>query len=124
MHTCSVSSFVCHTSVAHMPVHILQQRGHPEQVHGDTLRVSLVAQLDVRLQNSGSPDLRVADFRRWESPIVCPNEVNKVVETEKYFQGACPLMTGARAHFGLARKRFLRRNATKGLVMPHLSQAL
>ena len=35
-----------------------------------------------------------------------PNEVDKVVETEKCFQAAVPRIAGAHTHFGLAKKRF------------------
>ena len=68
----SLSCFACHTCSR-------QSRGHPEQVNGDTLRVPLVAHFDA-YKTLGS-DLRVADFRRWEIPILCPNEVAKVVGT-------------------------------------------
>ena len=67
---------------------------------------ALVTQFDVRLQNPAYAYLRAADFRRWESPTVCPNEVHQVVETGKCFQDAVPLIAGAHTHFGLAKKRF------------------
>ena len=54
-----------------------------------------MAQVDVRLHNPAYAYLRVAGFWRWETPIVCPNGVDKVVETEKCFQGAVPLIAGA-----------------------------
>ena len=50
-----------------------------------------------------------------------PNEVDKVVETEKCFQAAVPRIAGAHTHFGLAKKRFFlipeeERHKTAGLV--------
>ena len=95
----------------------LNLAGHEEVVAAK----ALVAQFDVRLHNPAYVYLSVADFRRRESPIVCPNEVDKVVEREKCLHGAFPLIVGAHIHFGLAKKRFFlipeeERHKTAGLV--------
>ena len=42
---------------------------------------ALLAQFEVRLQNPAYAYLWVANFRQWNSPIIYPNEVDKVVQT-------------------------------------------
>ena len=84
----------------------LNLTGHKDAVAANrAFAKALVAQFDVRLQNPAYAYLRVADFRRWQSPNVCSNEVDKGGETEKSFPGAVPLIAGAHTHFGMAKKR-------------------
>ena len=65
-----------------------------------------LGELELNLPGHKEAGAATQAFAKALSPIVCPNEVDKVVETEKCFQGACPLIAGAHTHFGLANKRF------------------
>ena len=76
---------------AHLGELELKLVGHTEAAAAkEAFSKALLSRFDVRLQNPAYGYLQVADFRRWEAPIVCPTEADKVVATEKIVSGCCP----------------------------------